>query len=58
MKKMKMVLQQRGARLAEDRSEEMPNGEGVAASIATHKSSFMKKRGIIKQVTDLDERDK
>lgn len=28
---MKMVLQQRGARLAEERSEEMSNGDGVAA---------------------------
>ena len=40
MKKMKMVLQRRGARLTEERSEEMPNGEGVAAGGATSKSNL------------------
>ncbi len=44
---MKMVLQQCRVHLAEERSEEISNCKGIAASRATHKSSFMKRRGII-----------
>ena len=35
-----MMLRQRGARLAEERSDEMPNREGVAAGGATPKKAL------------------